>query len=76
MQAFSTEARQNVITNRFRLDPDMSYVSDETTATDPAFWKVNRSGNPGGRVLPTRPLLTLRCEPDTRIRSPPPGSAS
>jgi hypothetical protein len=42
MQKFSTEAVQNSITNRFRLDPDMSYVSDETKALDPDFWKINR----------------------------------
>lgn len=30
---------QTVITNRFRVSPTMSYVSAETRAKDPAFWK-------------------------------------
>jgi len=42
MQKFSAEALLSAISNRFRLDPDMSYVSDETKATDPDFWKINR----------------------------------
>ncbi len=42
MQKFSAEAVLSAISNRFRLDPDMSYVSDETKATDPDFWKINR----------------------------------
>jgi hypothetical protein len=35
---FDTEALVNAETNRFRLDPNMSYVSAETKAADPAFW--------------------------------------
>jgi hypothetical protein len=35
---FSTEALISDETNRFRLDPTMSYVSAETKAADPAFW--------------------------------------
>ncbi len=42
MQKYLVEAVLSAITNRFRLDPDMSYVSDETKATDPDFWKINR----------------------------------
>ena len=35
---FETEALINAETNKYRLDPDMSYVSAETKAADPAFW--------------------------------------
>ena len=35
---FETEALLNAESNRFRLDPNMSYVSAETKAADPAFW--------------------------------------
>jgi len=38
LQKFSTDATLTWETNRFRLDPRMSYVSRETRATDPAFW--------------------------------------
>lgn len=37
-QKFNTEALINSETNRYRLDPTMSYVSPETRASDPAFW--------------------------------------
>ena len=37
-QKFNTEALINSETNRYRLDPNMSYVSPETRASDPAFW--------------------------------------
>ncbi len=38
-QKFFAEGVVSVETNRFRLDPRMSYVSAETKAVDPAFWK-------------------------------------
>jgi len=38
LQKFSAEALINSETNRYRLDPNMSYVSAETKAADPAFW--------------------------------------
>ena len=38
LQKFSTDGMLNAETNRFRLDPQQSYVSRETRATDPAFW--------------------------------------
>ena len=38
LQKFSTEGLVSSETNRFRLDPAMSYVSRETRAQDPAFW--------------------------------------
>jgi hypothetical protein len=47
MQKFSREGMLSAETNRFRLDPRMSYVSAATRATDPAFW------NP--RPAPRRP---------------------
>src|SRR2546427_3345503 len=42
MQKFSNEALINSETNRFALNPPMSYVSAETRATDPAFWMPKR----------------------------------
>jgi hypothetical protein len=42
MQKFSTDALINSETNRFALNPTMSYVSAETRATDPAFWMPKR----------------------------------
>ena len=38
MQKFFTDGVINSETNRFALNPTMSYVSAETRATDPAFW--------------------------------------
>jgi hypothetical protein len=38
LQKFSTEGLVNVETQRFRIDPVMSYVPKETRASDPAFW--------------------------------------
>jgi hypothetical protein len=38
LEKFSTEGLINAETNRYRLDPKMSYVSAETKAADPAFW--------------------------------------
>jgi hypothetical protein len=35
---FLADAVINRISNKFRLDPAMSYVSPETRASDPAFW--------------------------------------
>ena len=37
-QKFNTEALISAENNRYRLDPNMSYVSPETRASDPAFW--------------------------------------
>lgn len=39
LQQFMASDVQMVINNRFRLNPIMSYVSDETKAVDPDFWK-------------------------------------
>ena len=39
-QKFNTEALINAESNKYRLDPAMSYVSPETRATDPAFWSA------------------------------------
>jgi hypothetical protein len=35
---FDAEALINTVSNKYRLDPDMSYVAAETKAADPAFW--------------------------------------
>jgi hypothetical protein len=42
MQKFSTDAVISAETNRFALNPTMSYVSAETRATDPSFWMPKR----------------------------------
>jgi len=42
MKKFSTDALINSETNRFALNPTMSYVSAETRATDVAFWMPKR----------------------------------
>lgn len=42
MQKFSTDALINSESNRFELNPTMSYVAAETRATDPAFWMPKR----------------------------------
>ena len=41
VERFTLEAQQSVFTNRFRLDPGMSYVDAATKAADPAFWGGN-----------------------------------
>jgi hypothetical protein len=38
MQKFSSDGLISAETQRFRLDPDMSYVPKEVRAQDPAFW--------------------------------------
>ena len=42
MQKFTTDAMINSESNRFVLNPTMSYVSAETRATDVAFWTPKR----------------------------------
>jgi hypothetical protein len=42
MAKFFTDGLINSETNRFALNPTMSYVSAETRATDPAFWTPKR----------------------------------
>ncbi len=42
LQKFSAEGLLNSETNRFQLNPVMSYVSPETRATDPTFWMPKR----------------------------------
>jgi hypothetical protein len=38
LQKSSSDDIQNIISNRFRVSPGMSYVAAETKAKDPAFW--------------------------------------
>ncbi len=45
MQKFSAEGLINSETTRFRLDPTMSYVPNETRASDPAFWMPKAVAN-------------------------------
>lgn len=42
LQKFSTDALISGETNRYALNPTMSYVAAETRATDPAFWTPKR----------------------------------
>lgn len=42
LQKFSTDGVISSETNRFALNPTMSYVSAETRATDPSFWMPKR----------------------------------
>lgn len=42
MQKFSTDGVISSETNRFALNPTMSYVAAETRATDPSFWMPKR----------------------------------
>jgi len=49
LQKFSREGMLSGESNRFRLDPRMSYVSAATRATDPAFWNPR----PAARRTPT-----------------------
>jgi len=39
LQKFSSDGTVNTVTNRYRLDPAMSFVPAETRQKDPAFWK-------------------------------------
>jgi hypothetical protein len=48
LQKFSTNALINTETQRFRLDPEMSYVPKEVRAQDPAFW------------MPKKPAVTKK----------------
>jgi len=57
LQKFSTDGMLNAETNRFRLDPQQSYVSREVRATDPAFWgPAPRAA--AVRPAPARPAVT------------------
>lgn len=38
-ERFFQESVLSMVTNKYRLSPTMSYVSAETKASDPAFWK-------------------------------------
>lgn len=42
LQKFGAEALINQETNRFRLDPEMSYVSKEVRKQDPEFWSPKK----------------------------------
>jgi hypothetical protein len=42
MQKFFTDGVISTETNRYALNPTMSYVAPETRATDPAFWTPKR----------------------------------
>ena len=52
LHKFSTDATLSWETNRFRLDPKMSYVSRDVRATDAAFW--------GAMPATTRPAAPAR----------------
>jgi hypothetical protein len=39
LQSFLANDVQSMLTHRFRVSPTMSYVSPETRAADPDFWR-------------------------------------
>jgi hypothetical protein len=45
-EAFGAEGLVNAETQRFRVDPGMSYVPKETRASDPAFWTPKKPSQP------------------------------
>ena len=46
LDKFSKDATMSWETNRFRLDPKMSYVSREVRASDAAFWGAMPAAKP------------------------------
>jgi hypothetical protein len=46
LQKFEAEGLINAETQRFRLDPEMSYVPKEVRAQDPGFWKPKKPAAP------------------------------
>jgi hypothetical protein len=46
LQKFGAEALISAETQRFRLDPEMSYVSKEVRAQDPTFWMPKKTAVP------------------------------
>ena len=46
LEKFSADGLVNVETQRFRIDPGMSYVPKETRAADPAFWMPKKPTPP------------------------------
>jgi len=46
LQKFAADGMINEETQRFRLDPEMSYVPQDVRDGDPAFWKPNKEGKP------------------------------
>ena len=46
LQKFGAEALLNAETQRFRLDPEMSYVPKEVRAQEPGFWMPKRTTAP------------------------------
>jgi hypothetical protein len=53
-QKFDTEALITSETQRFRLDPEMSYVPKDTRASDPAFWMPKRPVSTAVKKAPPR----------------------
>ena len=53
LEKFGAEGLINVETQRFRVDPVMSYVPNETRASDPAFWMPKR-------VAPAKPVTSAK----------------
>ena len=45
LQKFSAEGAVNFETQRFRVDPQQSYVAPETRAADPAFWSPKKAAS-------------------------------
>ena len=59
MQKFAIEGMINSETQRFRLDPGMSYVPKEVRASDPAFWNAKKAAP---KAPTTSPQQRRRCD--------------
>jgi hypothetical protein len=55
LQKYSSDATLSTVTNRFRLDPGMSYVPAETRQKDPAFWMPKPAASPGAKSAAKKP---------------------
>ena len=54
LNKFSTEALISAETQRYRVDPMMSYVPKETRAADPAFWMPKKPAAPQATANATK----------------------
>ena len=54
LNKFSTEALISAETQRYRVDPMMSYVPKETRAADPAFWMPKKPAAPKAAAVGTQ----------------------
>jgi len=55
LQKYSSDAALSTVSNRFRLDPGMSYVPAETRQKDPAFWMPKPATAPAAKAPAKKP---------------------